>query len=366
MKIKHGVFFGLAVIMMAAVFTLTGCGDSGSGDPTSPPGPDGSFTVTFNSNGGATEANPRTKTVTPPATTIDALPIAPTRSGGYTFSGWNTAANGTGTTFNETTTVTASITVYAKWTQGSSFNADALAAELAAVSGNSTTNLYTVTLMAINISNVWGQINSTVQASGKYVILDLSACTATGNTISGQNASPTGNNMNIIQDNQYIKGIILPDTLTSIGNHAFASCTDLTSVDIPDGVTSIGEFAFSYCTDLTSIITPNSVTSIGRYAFDSCSKMTSVTISANVTRIEDDTFARCGFLISVTFAEGSNISSENFSTIAGGNSTYGPTDLAGISNEGNSGSLRRRYLDQSATIRAGTYTRSGTTWTKQQ
>jgi hypothetical protein len=35
MKKKHGVFFGFAVLLIAAMFTLTGCGDNG--DPTSPP-----------------------------------------------------------------------------------------------------------------------------------------------------------------------------------------------------------------------------------------------------------------------------------------------------------------------------------------
>jgi hypothetical protein len=36
MKKKHGVFFGFAVLLIAAMFTLAGCGDNG--DPTSPGG----------------------------------------------------------------------------------------------------------------------------------------------------------------------------------------------------------------------------------------------------------------------------------------------------------------------------------------
>jgi uncharacterized repeat protein (TIGR02543 family) len=77
--------------------------------------PPGSFVVTFDKNGGDTEADPLSKVVTPPATTIDALPTAPTRDG-YTFNGWNTEANGSGTAFTAATTVTATITVYAQWT----------------------------------------------------------------------------------------------------------------------------------------------------------------------------------------------------------------------------------------------------------
>ncbi|GHV31311.1 hypothetical protein AGMMS4952_19810 [Spirochaetia bacterium] len=75
------------------------------------------YTVTFNKNStdsGSTEADPQTAVVTDGGT-VNPLPTAPARTG-YTFAGWNRAANGSGTAFDETTTVTANITVYAKWT----------------------------------------------------------------------------------------------------------------------------------------------------------------------------------------------------------------------------------------------------------
>jgi uncharacterized repeat protein (TIGR02543 family) len=73
------------------------------------------YTVTFNKNGGDTEASPPTKTVTSPVTTVGTLPTPPTKTG-YTFTEWNTAATGTGTVFTESTPVTGNITVYARWT----------------------------------------------------------------------------------------------------------------------------------------------------------------------------------------------------------------------------------------------------------
>ena len=74
------------------------------------------LTVTFDKNGGDTEAVPQTKTVKPPAKTIDALPVPPTKAG-HGFREWNTAPDGSGTVFTAATLVTASMTVYAQWTQ---------------------------------------------------------------------------------------------------------------------------------------------------------------------------------------------------------------------------------------------------------
>jgi uncharacterized repeat protein (TIGR02543 family) len=79
--------------------------------------PAGTHRVTFDKNGGDTEADPVYIDVVEPATTIapGALPTPPTWTEG-TFDSWNTLANGTGTTFDANTTVNANITVFAKWT----------------------------------------------------------------------------------------------------------------------------------------------------------------------------------------------------------------------------------------------------------
>nr|WP_240353481.1 InlB B-repeat-containing protein [Cohnella algarum] len=60
-----------------------------------------SHTVTFDKNGGDTEATPSTLIVTDgePAA---ALPAPPTRPG-YAFAGWNTLPDGSGTVFDATT-----------------------------------------------------------------------------------------------------------------------------------------------------------------------------------------------------------------------------------------------------------------------
>ena len=74
---------------------------------------------------------------------------------------------------------------------------------------------------------------------------------------------------NAFRDSNIIS-VVLPNSITSIGEYAFAWCESLTSIIIPDSVTSIGNCAFEWCSSLTSITIPDSVTSIGNYVFSGC------------------------------------------------------------------------------------------------
>ena len=97
-----------------------------------------------------------------------------------------------------------------------------------------------------------------------------------------------------------ITNLIIPNSVTSIGNAAFAGCSSLTSITIPNSVTSIGDGAFYLCYGLTSVTIPNSVTSIGGSAFEGCSGLTSITIPNSVTSIGDYAFCDCSGLTSIT------------------------------------------------------------------
>ncbi len=124
----------------------------------------------------------------------------------------------------------------------------------------------------------------------------------------------------------------IPNSVTTIGNSAFAFCTSPTSVTIGDSVTTIESSAFDGCTAFITVdvknpnyssldgvlfnktrttliqcpsgksgeyTIPDSVTTIGKGAFWMCISLTSVTISDSVTTIEDYAFYGCDALKSV-------------------------------------------------------------------
>ena len=106
------------------------------------------------------------------------------------------------------------------------------------------------------------------------------------------------------QKKDSVKKVVIEDGVTSIGNSAFDSCSNLTSITIPDSVSSIGNFVFYGCSSLTSITLSNNITNIGNSAFAGCSSLTSITIPDRVTSIEKYAFYNCSGLTSITIPNG--------------------------------------------------------------
>lgn len=95
--------------------------------------------------------------------------------------------------------------------------------------------------------------------------------------------------------------VTISNSVTSIGTEAFAECGGLKSVTIVNSVINIGEGAFKNCSSLTSVEIPNSVMDIGGYSFSYCSELKSVTIGNSVTSIGAVAFIDCYSLTSIIF-----------------------------------------------------------------
>jgi len=97
-----------------------------------------------------------------------------------------------------------------------------------------------------------------------------------------------------------LRSIVLPNTITSIGDNAFQSCSALTAISIPNLVQTIGQEAFIGCGALTLVTFGNGVTSLGDRVFTDCKSLTNITIPASVTTLGSGVFAGTSALTSMT------------------------------------------------------------------
>ena len=144
-----------------------------------------------------------------------------------------------------------------------------------------------------------------VSADGTYAEVIAYLGTAKKvNIASTYNDVPVTSIYDNVFKNTAITTVIIPDSITSIGNWAFKNCSSLTEIVIPDSVTSIGNFAFEGCSSLKSVVIGDGVTWICIGAFEGCSSLTSVVIPDSVTSIDDDAFNGCSSLTSVVIPDG--------------------------------------------------------------
>lgn len=145
--------------------------------------------------------------------------------------------------------------------------------------------------------------------------------------------------------------VIIPDSITEIGEFAFLDCENLTTLELPESIKTIDQRAFVRCGDVTynsyanaqylgnkqnpylyllystidtssieinyhckvigtsalsnkknmmSVHIPNSVTRINSYAFAECDRLSSIVLPNSITHIDSFAFSNCTNLLQVT------------------------------------------------------------------
>ena len=117
-------------------------------------------------------------------------------------------------------------------------------------------------------------------------------------------------NVTKIADNGFanksnITGVNFPSTLTSIGNNAFANCSDLERLFFGNNLifTTLGENAFADCTKLSAIDMPSNVTTINKGAFKNCIAFKNIILPNYVSTIADSAFYNCSNLTSLNLPQ---------------------------------------------------------------
>lgn len=97
---------------------------------------------------------------------------------------------------------------------------------------------------------------------------------------------------------QNTTSVSLPNTLETIGNRAFRNLESLKEIELPDSLVSIGNGAFLSDGGLTNVVIPNSVTTIEDFAFYNATGLQSVVIPASVENIGAKAFGQGTRIIS--------------------------------------------------------------------
>lgn len=141
--------------------------------------------------------------------------------------------------------------------------------------------------------------------------------------------------------------LVIPNTITTIGESAFEFCNALTAVGIPQNVEDIGDYAFRNCENLKTIevdenndtysdidgvlvkndntiiqcpmdyenhnnyTVPSEITTIYKYGFYKCKNLQTIAFSNTVT-IGDFAFCECRNLTAITFGSVASIGNSSF------------------------------------------------------
>lgn len=125
--------------------------------------------------------------------------------------------------------------------------------------------------------------------------------------------------------------ITIPDSVTYIGERAFATCNNIKELAIPSGVTSISESAVCACANLKTVTLGENVTYIGAMAFMQCVSLENINIPDGVSYIGTYAFGNCEKLSSFTFpSSASVISTRTFYYCLGLTSAYIPAGVTQI------------------------------------
>ena len=145
----------------------------------------------------------------------------------------------------------------------------------------------------------------------------------------------TSINQDAFYGNEWMTGLVIPNTVSNIGDNAIAHTRNLRSLVIPDSVTNLGylavrdgyslcdlvvgggvvemgEYAFANNDSLTNVVIRDGVRAVSRGAFSGCRSLKNLVLPPSLESIAKNAFAGCSALESVSLLAGTRVESGAF------------------------------------------------------
>ena len=145
----------------------------------------------------------------------------------------------------------------------------------------------------------------------------------------------TAINQDAFYGNEWMTGLVIPNTVSNVGYKAISITRNLQSLVIPDSVTNLGycavsagdslrdlvvgggvvemgEYAFAYNDSLTNVVIKDGVRAISCGAFSDCRSLKTLVLPPSLESIAENAFAGCNALESVWIFAGTRVESGAF------------------------------------------------------
>ena len=101
-----------------------------------------------------------------------------------------------------------------------------------------------------------------------------------------------------------ITKIVVESGITSIGDHAFYNCNEVTSIQLPTSLRTIGTYSLALCHKIGRMTIPEGVTSLGDHAFYWTRDLKTVDLPSTLKKIGPYCFSMCSEFESITLPDG--------------------------------------------------------------
>ena len=144
---------------------------------------------------------------------------------------------------------------------------------------------------------------------------------------------------NAFRNNADLETVILQEGVEVIGARAFSDCTNLKNIELPESLIEIGESAFFRCSSINNIIIPSKIEVINAYTFYYCTSLTNIELPDGLQTIGIGSFQNCtsleeiyipGSVNSINGTAFMNCTSLNNIEVASGNQHYKYDEASGM------------------------------------